>query len=130
MDQVLQSNVEELTRTISVTLLKFPLKKNPVITMAKRTSNKDRIRKKALEADAKAEEKKKAPAEAKAKKKKVTSKKASVRLKVLWKVFNPLSKEVAAFPYRDRDKAEAKAAELSKKYGKEYTVRDDKVPMD
>ena len=96
--------------------------------MAKRTSNKDRIRHKALEAAAKAEEKKKAPAEPKAKKKKVTSEK--VRLMVLWKVYNPLSKEVAAFPYRDRDKAEAKAAELSKKYGKEYTVRDDKVPMD
>ncbi len=98
--------------------------------MAKRTSNKDRIRNKALEADAKAEEKKKAAAEPKAKKEKVTSQKASVRLMVLWKVYNPLFKEVAAFPYRDKDKAEAKAAELSKKYGKEYTVRDDKVPMD
>ena len=100
--------------------------------MAKRASNKDRIRAKALEADAKADEKKEAAAKpkAKAKKKKVTSEKSSVRLMVLWKVYNPLFKEVAAFPYRDKDKAEAKAAELSEKYGKEYTVRDDKVPME
>ena len=56
--------------------------------------------------------------------------KSGVRLKVVWKVYNPLSKEVATFPYPEREKAEKKAAELTKKHGKEYTVRDDKVPME
>ncbi len=108
--------------------------------MAKRMSNRDRIQRKAIEAakteeekaasEPKAKAKTKKKTKAKAKKKTASAEKSGVRLKVVWKVYNPLSKEVATFPYPEREKAEKKAAELTKKHGKEYTVRDDKVPME
>ena len=108
--------------------------------MAKRMSNRDRIQRQAIEAakteeekaasEPKAKAKTKKKTKAKAKKKTASAEKAGVRLKVVWKVYNPLSKEVATFPYPEREKAEKKAAELTKKHGKEYTVRDDKVPME
>ena len=92
--------------------------------MAKRLSNRDRIQRKALEAAKEEEEKKEAAtapkAKAKAKKKRVTKKKdpaegSPTRMKIVWKVFSPMSKEVATFPYPDKAKAEKKAADLSKK---------------
>ena len=94
--------------------------------MPRRLSNKERIERRAQEAAIKADEKKK-PA-----KKAGTSKKAAAppqRMKIVWKVFNNNIKEVACFPYPEKDQADARAAQLSKKTGKEHFVNAIKVPM-
>ena len=94
--------------------------------MAKRVSNKERVQRAALEAELtakdKAEKKKTTKKTAKKTTKKATkkvTKKAAPRkkaaassggaLKVVWKVFDPASKEVGAFPYPQKDKAEERA---------------------
>ena len=50
-------------------------------------------------------------------------------MKIIWRVLDPNSKAVAAFPYPKKDDADAKAAALSKRHDKEYRVRPVKVPL-
>ena len=109
--------------------------------MAKKMSNKARIQQMAEEAAAGEEEKKKKKKKttgAKATKKTVTkkttsSKKAAAapkQLKVVWKVFDAGYKEVACYPYPEKDKAYTKADDLTKKNKKSYFVNAVKVPME
>ena len=94
--------------------------------MARRLSNRERIQRRALEAAAKAAEKEKPPS-----KRTRASKKAAPpqRVKTVWKVFNNNIKEVGCFPYPEKAKADALAARLTEKTGKEHFVNGIKVPM-
>ena len=104
--------------------------------MAKKMSNKERIQRQAMEAEAE----EKAKAEKKAEKKtpkarapraeKKTEKEKSTRLKVVWVIFDDRFKEVRTFPYAEKAAAEAKAAQLTEKSGKEHVVNPIKVPVD
>jgi hypothetical protein len=97
--------------------------------MAKRSSNRERIERRAQEAAVAAKEK---AATKKTTKKKTTSRKKAAktqRMKTVWKVFNNNIKEVACFPYPEKDKADEKAAQLTKKTGQEHFVNGIKVPM-
>jgi len=109
--------------------------------MAKKLSNKARIQQMAEEAAAGEEEKKtkkKTKKVTKVTKKKTTKKKASTKkataapkqLKVVWKVFDAGYKEVACFPYPEKDKAYTKAEDLAKKNKKSHFVNAVKVPME
>ena len=114
--------------------------------MAKRMSNKERIQRKASEAAAEAKEKaakKKTKttkttktAKKKTAKKKTTSRASSSsassgkRQKVVWKVYNSSFKEVASFPYPEKNDAEATATKLTKKSGQNHFVNAATVPMD
>jgi len=97
-------------------------------------SNSERIREKAAEAAAAEKEKKQKKKKVAKKKKKTTSRKkatkATMRHKLIWVIFDESYKEVARFPYPEKDKAEAKAKELAKKKDKKFLVRDVKVPME
>ncbi len=104
------------------------------LQMAKRPSNKERVQRKALEAQLTAKDKAEKKVKKKTTKKTTASRKKVVaasgdRMKYVWKVFNTKLKEVAAFPYAQRDKADAKAAHLSKLHGQEHEVRGVKVPL-
>jgi hypothetical protein len=94
--------------------------------MAKRMSSKEKIMQMAEEAaagiKAKSEKKKAAP-----RKKKVEIIK---RYKAVWKVFNDSYKEVACFPYSEKDEAYARADELTKKKNNNHFVNEIKVSMD
>ncbi len=76
--------------------------------------------------------------EAKAKKKKTVTKKAATkksvaakRYKAVWKVLDASFKEVACFPYSEKDEAYAKADKLNqKKSNNSYFVNEIKVSMD
>ena len=62
--------------------------------------------------------------------KKAAKKTASAqRMKAVWKVFNDNFREVGCFPYPEKAAAEAKAAQLTRKTGKEHFVNAIKVPM-
>lgn len=112
--------------------------------MAKKMSNKERIQRQAMEAEAKekakAEKKAGKKAGKKAEKKtptarapraeKKTEKEKSTRLKVVWVIFDDRFKEVRTFPYAEKAAAEAKAAQLTEKSGKEHVVNPIKVPVD
>ncbi|MCP4269849.1 MAG: hypothetical protein GY777_30465 [Candidatus Brocadiaceae bacterium] len=95
-----------------------------------RITSKERIQKMADEAaageEAKAEKKKAAP------KKRATKKSvAAKRYKAVWKVLDAGYKEVACFPYSEKDEAFAKAEKLNQKKGNNnYFVNEIKVPMD
>jgi len=52
------------------------------------------------------------------------------RVKLVWKVFDANSKEIATFPYPAKDEAEARATELSEKTGKAHRVDSVRVPME
>ncbi len=96
--------------------------------MVKRMTSKERIQKMAEEAAAGEEVK----AE---KKKKTTTKKAAKsiikREKVVWKVFDANYKEVACFPYAQKDEAFAKLDERKqKKSTVNYFINEVKVPME
>ena len=99
--------------------------------MAKRSSNRERIQRRAQEAALAAEEKKAKKKRAGTKKKRAGATKTAPpqRMKFVWKVFNNNVREVACFPYPEKAQAEAKAAELTKKTGKEHFVNSIKVPM-
>ena len=120
--------------------------------MAKRMSNRERIERQAMEIAAsekekeeKKEEKKEdkkvaKKATKKTAKKKTAKKKTSSsatkktaatakRLRIVWTVFDDRLKEVASFPYPDKDAADKKAAALTKKSGKDHVVRPNKVEM-
>ena len=102
--------------------------------MGKRMSNRERIQRKALEAEATAREKAEkkshpvepaAPAE---KRKKPASTRR--REKLVWKVFNASAKEVASFPYPQKSEADATAEKLSAKSGQPHFVNPVHVPME
>jgi hypothetical protein len=96
--------------------------------MVKRMSNKERIQQLAAEAaageEAKAENKKKTTTP----RKKATT--AIERQKAVWKVFDSNYKEVACFPYSEKDEAYAKADVLTKKKNNKHFVNEVKVPME
>ena len=101
--------------------------------MFKKMTSKERMQQMAEEAAAgeevKAEKKKKTTT------KKTTTKKASKTLikreKVVWKVFDANYKEVACFPYSQKDEAFAKLDERKqKKSTVNYFINEVKVPME
>ncbi len=95
-----------------------------------RITSKERLQKMADEAIA--------AKEAKAEKKKTVTKKTATkksatakRYKAVWKVFDSSYKEVASFPYSEKDEAHEKADKLNQKKGNNsYFVNEIKVPMD
>ncbi len=106
--------------------------------MVKRMTSKERIQKMAEEAAAgeevKAEKAKKTTTK-KATTKKATTKKAAKsvikREKVVWKVFDANYKEIACFPYAQKDEAFAKLDERKqKKSTVNYFINEVKVPME
>ncbi len=94
--------------------------------MAKRMSSKEKILRMAEEAAAGTKEK--------PKKKKAAPRKKKVeiikRYKAVWKVFNDSYKEVACFPYSEKDEAYARADALTKKKNNNHFVNEIKVSMD
>ncbi len=107
--------------------------------MAKRMSNRERIQRQAMEIAATEKEKEEKTTTKKTAKKKTAKKKTSgttkkpaataKRLRIVWTVFDDRLKEVASFPYPDKDAADKKAAALTKKSGKDHVVRPNKVEM-
>ena len=67
------------------------------------------------------------------KKKKATTRKKKVetikRYKAVWKVFDTSYKEVACFPYSEKDEAHARAKDLTWKKNNNHFVNEIKVPM-
>ena len=99
--------------------------------MVKRMTSKERIQQMAEEAAAGEE----AKAEKKKKKKATTTKKAAKsiikREKVVWKIFDAGYKEVACFPYSQKDEAFAKLDERKqKKSTVNFFINEVKVPME
>jgi hypothetical protein len=94
-----------------------------------RISSKERLQQMAEEAAAGGELK----AEKKAKKATTTKKVAKSiikREKVVWKIFDGSYKEVACFPYSEKDDAFAKLEERKqKKSGTSFFINEVKVPM-
>mgnify|MGYP000868178192 FL=1 len=104
--------------------------------MAKRLSNRQRIERMAEEATIEAEDKEQGAEE---KEPKTRVRKASgsrktapkpKRMKLVWKVVDANSKEIASFPYPAKDEAEARASALSEKTGKTHRVDSVRVPME
>ncbi len=99
--------------------------------MVKRVTSKERLQQLAEEAAAGEEQK----AEKKAKKATTTKKKVAKstikREKVVWKVFDANYKEVACFPYAQKDEAFAKLEERKQKKSTiNYFINEVKVPME
>ncbi|MHC4454570.1 MAG: hypothetical protein ACYSWS_07715 [Planctomycetota bacterium] len=95
--------------------------------MVERMSSKERIHRMAEEAAACQELK------LEKKKKTTTRKKATAttkRHKAVWKVFNDSYKEVACFPYSEKDEAYARADDLTRKKNNNYFVNEIKVPIE
>ncbi len=97
--------------------------------MGKRVSSKERLQQMAEEAAAGEEQK------VEKKKKKATTKKAAKsvikREKVVWKVFDASYKEIACFPYSQKDEAFAKLEERKqKKSTTSFFINEVKVPME
>lgn len=95
--------------------------------MAKRMSSKEKIMQMAEEAAAGIKEKSEKKKKAAPRKKKEEIIK---RYKAVWKVFNDSYKEVACFPYSEKDEAYARADELTKKKNNNHFVNEIKVSMD
>ena len=94
--------------------------------MTNRMSSKERIRQLADESVAKEQEKKEK------KTKTPTGKKEAVTVKqnkIVWKVFDAGYKEMACFPFPEKEKAYEAAEDLSKKNSKKYFVNNVSVPM-
>ncbi len=94
--------------------------------MVKRMSSKEKILQMAEEAAAGIKDKSEKKKKATPRKKKVETVK---RYKAVWKVFDTGYKEVACFPYSEKDEANAKAKDLTKKKNNNYFVNEIKVPM-
>ncbi len=100
--------------------------------MVKRVSSKERLQQMAEEAAAGEEQK----AEKKAKKATTTKKKVAKsavikREKVVWKIFDASYKEIACFPYSQKDDAFAKLEERKqKKSTTTFFINEVKVPME
>ncbi|MGR3173717.1 MAG: hypothetical protein ACUZ8N_03875 [Candidatus Scalindua sp.] len=94
--------------------------------MVKRMTSKERIMQMAEEAAAGKEKK--------TEKKKATTRKKKVetikRYKAVWKVFDAGYKEVACFPYSEKDEAHARAETLTKKKNNNHFVNEIKVLME
>jgi hypothetical protein len=98
--------------------------------MVKRVSSKERLQQMAEEAEAgeelKVEEKMK-----KATTTKKVAKSVIKREKVVWKIFDASYKEVACFPYSEKDEAFAKLEERKqKKSTTSFFINEVKVPME
>ncbi len=98
--------------------------------MVKRVSSKERLQQMAEEAEAgeelKVEKKKK-----KATTTKKVAKSVIKREKVVWKIFDASYKEVACFPYSEKDEAFAKLEERKqKKSTTSFFINEVKVPME
>ncbi len=100
--------------------------------MVNRVSSKERLQQMAEEAAAGEEQK----AAKKAKKAATTTKKVAKsavikREKVVWKIFDASYKEIASFPYSQKDEAFAKLEERKlKKSGTTFFINEVKVPME
>ncbi len=94
--------------------------------MVKRMTSKERIMQMAEEAAAGKEKKPEKKKKATTRKKKVETIK---RYKAVWKVFDAGYKEVACFPYSEKDEAHSRAEGLTKKKKSNYFVNEIKVPM-
>ncbi len=99
--------------------------------MVKRMTSKERLQQMAEEAEAGEEQK----AEKKKKKATTTTKKAAKsvikREKVVWKIFDASYKEIACFPYSEKDEAFAKLEERKqKKSTTSFFINEVKVPME
>ena len=99
--------------------------------MVKRMTSKERLQQMAEEAAAGEE----AKAEKKKKKATTTTKKAAKsiikREKVVWKIFDANYKEIACFPYAQKNEAFAKLDERKqKKSTVNYFINEVKVPME
>jgi len=95
--------------------------------MVKRMTSKERIMQMAEEAAACKEKKVEKKKKATTRKKKVETIK---RYKAVWKVFDGGYKEVACFPYSEKDEAYARADELTKKKKNNHFVNEIKVSME
>ena len=104
-----------------------------------RMSSRDRIERLAAEADIAAREKSEAAREraetktksaTKSTKKKAGSVASASRQKVVWKIFNVNYKEVAVFPYAQKQDADAMAAKLTTESGQSHFVNSVKVPLE
>ncbi len=92
--------------------------------MVKRMTSKERIMQMAKETVAGKEKKAKKKKKATTRKKKVETVK---RYKAVWKVFDAGYKEVACFPYSEKDEAHTKAKDLTKKKNNNHFVNEIKV---
>ena len=100
-----------------------------------RMGSRERRQRMALEKELEAKEKAELAAKREAtgstrKSSKSTAAAAGTRMKMVWQVYDVSMKEVAVYPYPQKAQAEAHAAELSEKKGKEHGVRSIQVPMD
>ncbi len=96
--------------------------------MAKKATSKERIQQLAEEAVAGKEVK---AEKAKKKTTKKATKTVTKREKVVWKVFDANYREVASFPYSQKDEAFAKLEERKlKKSTVNYFINEVKVPME
>jgi hypothetical protein len=96
--------------------------------MAKRLSNRQRIERMAEEVSIKAEDKEPQAVVQKASRSRKAPPK-QIRMKIVWKVLDENSREIACYPYPEEAKAQAQAAELSEKTGKKHRVDRARVPM-
>ena len=94
--------------------------------MVKRMTSKERIMQMAGETVAGKEKKAEKKKKATTRKKKVETVK---RYKAVWKVFDTGYKEVACFPYSEKDEANAKAKDLTKKKNNNHFVNEIKILM-
>ncbi len=94
--------------------------------MVKKMTSKERIMQMAGETVAGKEKKAEKKKKATTRKKKVETVK---RYKAVWKVFDTGYKEVACFPYSEKDEANAKAKDLTKKKNNNHFVNEIKVLM-
>jgi hypothetical protein len=94
--------------------------------MVKRMTSKERIMQMAGETVAGKEKKAEKKKKATTRKKKVETVK---RYKAVWKVFDTSYKEVACFPYSEKDEANAKAKDLTRKKNNNHFVNEIKVLM-
>ena len=104
--------------------------------MAKRLSNRQRIERMAEEVSIEAEDKEQAAEDEQPKtrvRKASGSRKTAPkpkRMKLVWKVVDANSKEIASFPYPAKNEAEARASALSEKTRKAHRVDSVRVPME
>ena len=103
----------------------------------RRMSNNERLERMAAEKAAGARERKekaeKRKSVAAARPKRSTSRSAAApsgRLRVVWAVCNHMGDQVKAFPYPEKQQAEAEAARLCEQKGKGHYVEPRKIPME
>ena len=95
--------------------------------MTNRMSSKERIRRMADDAAVKEEQKAEMKTTTSSSKKKAAISKSN---KIVWKVFDVGYKEIACFPFPEKEKAYAAAEDLSRKSKKNYFVNEVSVPME